>query len=108
MTDRPALEDPDAVRARVRAALPPYDKPVYGDTGRGIQIGWDRARQAALDAIDGEPSVQAPGVREVRIVIQAPTDENAASWAATIRDLVVAEYGQEMRLDVTITPGGQA
>jgi hypothetical protein len=49
----------------------------------------------------------APGVRVVRIVVQAPTDENAAQWAETIRDLVVAEHGQDMRLDVTISPGRQ-
>lgn len=49
-----------------------------------------------------------PGVREVRIVVQAPTDENAAHWAETIRDLVVAEHGQDMRLDVTISSGRQA
>jgi hypothetical protein len=45
-----------------------------------------------------------PGVRQVRILVQAPTDENAAQWAQTIRDLVVAEHGQDMRLTITITP----
>lgn len=46
------------------------------------------------------------GVREVRIRVSAPTGENAGQWAQTIADLVVAEHGQEMRLDITIsTPG---
>lgn len=45
------------------------------------------------------------GVWEVRIRVEAPTDENAGQWAQTIRDLVVAEYGQEMRLKVTISSG---
>jgi DNA-binding MarR family transcriptional regulator len=49
-----------------------------------------------------------PGVREVRIVVQAPSEENADRWAETIRDLVVAEYGDSMRLEVTILPGGRA
>jgi hypothetical protein len=49
-----------------------------------------------------------PGVRDVRIVVQAPTDENAVQWAETIRDLVVAEHGQDMRLDVTISRGREA
>lgn len=47
--------------------------------------------------------------REVRIRVSAPTEENAGQWAQTIADLVVAEYGQEMRLDITIsTPGPSA
>lgn len=46
------------------------------------------------------------GVREVRIRVSAPTAENAAQWAQTIADLVVAEYGQEMRLDITISEPG--
>ncbi|WP_086562019.1 hypothetical protein [Streptomyces africanus] len=58
----------------------------------------DRARAAGL------PS----GAREVRVVVRAPSDENAGQWAQTIRDLVLAEYGDSMRLEVTITPGGQA
>ena len=56
--------------------------------------------EAATQATElGEP---AAGVREVRIRVQAPTDENAAQWADTIRDLVIAEHGQDMRLDVTV------
>lgn len=47
-----------------------------------------------------------PGVREVRILVHAPTDENAGQWAQTIRDLVVAEHGQDMHLDVSISPEG--
>lgn len=48
-----------------------------------------------------------PGIREVRIRVEAPTDENAGQWAQTIRDLVVAEYGQGMRLEVTISQEGK-
>lgn len=44
-------ERAEAAIARVRAALPPYKAPVHGDTSRGIQIGWDRARETALAAL---------------------------------------------------------
>lgn len=58
----------------------------------------DRARAAGLPT----------GAREVRIHVQAPSDENAGQWAETIRDLVLAEYGDSMRLEVTITPEGRS
>lgn len=45
-------------------------------------------------------------VCEVRVRVSAPTEENAGQWARTIADLVVAEYGQEMRLDITISEPG--
>lgn len=48
------------------------------------------------------------GVREVRVVVRAPSDENAGQWAETIRDLVLAKYGDSMRLEVTILPGGES
>lgn len=77
--------------------------------GTADLLGWAYYQEWRERQEDHARSVQvAPRVREVRIVVQAPTDENAAHWAETIRDLVVAEYGQEMRLDVTITPGWQA
>jgi hypothetical protein len=60
------------------------------------------ATQAAK--LTGSP----PGIREVRIQVQAPSDENAGQWAATIRDLVLAEYGDSMHLGVTILPGEQS
>ncbi|MDN3244123.1 hypothetical protein [Streptomyces sp. ZSW22] len=50
----------EAAIARVRAALPPYTAPVHGDTSRGIQIGWDRARDAVLAALDGEQPAPEP------------------------------------------------
>jgi hypothetical protein len=60
-----------------------------------------------LDAMDRAQEGGTPagsGLQEVLIRVHAPTDENAAQWAQTIRDLVVAEHGQDMRLTVTITP----
>lgn len=36
---------------RVVAALPAYSRPVHGDTSRGVQMGWDEARKAALGAL---------------------------------------------------------
>ncbi len=66
------------------------------------------ARVRVLEATGQAKKELAPGVREVRIVVQAPSDENAGQWAETIRDLVVAEYGDSMRLEVTILPGGRA
>jgi hypothetical protein len=44
-------EQAEAAITRVRAALPPYDMPILGDRSRGVQMGWDRARQAVLDAL---------------------------------------------------------
>lgn len=41
-------------------------------------------------------------VREVLIRVTAPTGENAGQWAQTIADLVAAEHGQQMRLDIEI------
>lgn len=40
----------------------------------------------------------------VSIIITAPTQENADQWANTIYDLVHAEHGDHMRLDVSINP----
>jgi hypothetical protein len=68
-------------------------------------------RTAASERIVGEATRATDGgkgVREVRIVVHAPSGENAGQWAETIRDLVVAEYGDSMRLEVTILPGGTA
>ncbi|MGE9696692.1 hypothetical protein ACQKFA_23415 [Streptomyces sp. CH6] len=53
---RPPAEELAELRAavaRVRA-LPPYDKPVYGDRSVGFQMGWDAARAAALSIVNGE------------------------------------------------------
>lgn len=62
-------------------------------------------RSAVNERIVGEVAEAAGmAVREVRIRVQAPSAENAAQWAQTIRDLVVAEYGDSMRLEVTILP----
>lgn len=86
-----------------------------GDTGsvvvrRRVSYGdWEPVRPAywadePLPVVQGDGGAVSAGVREVRIVVQAPTDENAGQWAETIRDLVVSEYGESMRLDVTICP----
>jgi hypothetical protein len=59
-----------------------------------------------LAALDGpaDTTPPAPGQATVTIRIHAPSDENADQWATTIRDLVTAEHGQDMRLDIRITP----
>lgn len=46
--------------ARVVSALPPYSLPTHGDRSEGVQMGWDLARQAALDALN-PPTTTAPG-----------------------------------------------
>lgn len=40
----------------------------------------------------------------VAITINAPTQENADTWAETIHDLIHAEHGDHMRLNITINP----
>jgi hypothetical protein len=40
----------------------------------------------------------------VAITVTAPTAENANSWADTIADLVQAEHGDQMRLDIRTNP----
>jgi hypothetical protein len=51
-TPAPAADRAEATIARVRAALQPYDGPIYGDRSHGIQTGWNRARRAALTALE--------------------------------------------------------
>ncbi|MGA5670028.1 hypothetical protein ACPCTG_31675 [Streptomyces pseudogriseolus] len=112
MTDRPTIEDLDAPLESSRwccagnaedCALCTDPNPPYPCICPG------HPRTTANERIVGE-TVQASGraVREVRIVVEAPTEENADQWAATIRDLVLAEHGEDMRLNVTIHPGGQS
>ncbi|WP_393075179.1 hypothetical protein [Streptomyces sp. LN704] len=60
MTD--SLDTALTALARVAAALPPYDRPTHGDRSEGVQMGWDLARQAALNAI-GQPA-PAPAATE--------------------------------------------
>lgn len=38
------------------------------------------------------------------VIITAPTAENAGQWVETIHDLVHAEHGDHMRLDVSVNP----
>jgi hypothetical protein len=40
----------------------------------------------------------------VSIIITAPTQENADAWADTIYDLVHAQHGDHMQLDVSVNP----
>jgi len=112
MTDRPYLEDLDTplkpalwcCNGNAEAcALCTDPNPPYPFLCPG------HPRTVANERIVGE-DVEASGVavREVRVVVQAPSEENADQWAATIRDLVVGEYGDSMRLEVTIHPGGEA
>ncbi|MGX1711387.1 hypothetical protein ACWIFI_18905 [Streptomyces albidoflavus] len=52
---RPVAEELAELRAaaaRVRT-LAAYDRPVHGDRSRGFQMGWDAARTAALDLLNG-------------------------------------------------------
>lgn len=58
----------------------------------------------ALDEPADTTPPATPGQATVTIRIHAPSDENASQWAETIRDLVTAEHGQDMRLDIRITP----
>ncbi|MFD5491564.1 hypothetical protein ACFWH4_01150 [Streptomyces sp. NPDC127091] len=103
--DRPALENLDAAPAPARWCCDgnaedcslctdpnpdyPWTCPGHPDTAANRQ----RVR-AATQA--GE------AVCTVTVTVHAPTEENAASWAQTISDLVSAEYGQEMRLNIQI------
>lgn len=72
-------------------------------------LGWAYYREwRARQEVRAESGRVASAVREIRVVVHAPSEENAGQWAETIRDLVVAEYGDSMRLEVTIVLGGQA
>lgn len=44
------------------------------------------------------------GTAVLTVAVTAPTQENAGQWATTLRDLITAEHGDEMRLDMTISP----
>ncbi|MCU1614921.1 MAG: putative phage protein, partial [Frankiales bacterium] len=48
-----------------------------------------------------------PGRATITIAVTAPNQDNANRWAGTIRDLVTAEHGHHMRLDITISDGQQ-
>jgi hypothetical protein len=63
------------------------------------------ALRAALDGpADTTPPATLPGRSTVTIDIQAPDQANADRWAGTIRDFIEAEHGEQMRLDIRITP----
>lgn len=112
MTARPNLDDLDAEPESTRwccngnaenCALCTDPTPPYPFLCPGHR------RTTANERIVGEVATagqRTPGVREVRIRVQAPSGENAGQWAETIRDLVLAEYGDSMRLEVTILPEG--
>lgn len=38
------------------------------------------------------------------IILTAPTAENATQWAETIHDLIHAEHGDHMRIDISVNP----
>jgi hypothetical protein len=73
----------------------------------------DKALRELL-AADTPDATEAPADREdaergrftatVSIIITAPTAENADAWADTIADLVQAEHGDQMRLDISVNP----
>jgi len=101
MTDRPSLQDLDAVPEPARwccngnaedcplcdtASLPyPWICPGHPDTPA------NRARVAATHSMC-----------TVTVQVHAPTEENASRWAETLRDHLAAEYGEEMHLDIAI------
>jgi len=89
-------QDPDAVKV-VLARSKPYEPVRRVLSMRGWMLLWVR-----YDWRDYGPRKTDLGVREVRIRVQAPTDENAGQWAQSIRDLVMAEHGQDMDLTITI------
>ncbi|MFE2486000.1 hypothetical protein ACFXGR_22420 [Streptomyces mirabilis] len=86
-----AAIEAEASLARVVAALPPYSRPIHGDRSRGMQMGWDLARQAALDAI-GQPASVATEAAELRAA--HIRDQSAL---AQIR-LHIAVHRQRLRL----------
>lgn len=102
MTVERAMADQAATQATFAAEMRDFCSP------HGVAVDYADRIVEAMDRAAAADRPVSSGVREVRIVVQAPTDENAASWAETIRDLVLAEHGQDMRLDVTIYPGSRS
>jgi hypothetical protein len=100
------------MRTAVRATLDGLeaDAERYRESGSDALLntaaGYSGAIARIEAALDGpaDTTPPAPGHATVTIRIHAPTDENAGQWATTIRDLVTAEHGQDMRLDIRITP----
>ncbi|MCU1612607.1 MAG: hypothetical protein JWO98_147 [Frankiales bacterium] len=64
----------------------------------------DTTRHVGTSTI-GEPAT--PGRATITIAVTAPNQDNANRWAGTIRDLVTAEHGHHMRLDITISDSQQ-
>lgn len=63
-----------------------------------------RTALGAPPVADGEER-QPGGTAVLTVAVTAPTQENAEQWATTLRDLIAAEHGGEMRLHMAISPG---
>lgn len=66
--------------------------------------GWTGLLGAVPELLDPEPTPAPDGDRQatVTVAVHAPTAEDAHTWTRTIADLVTAEFGDSMRLSVTI------
>lgn len=116
-------DDPDGVHLSVYEWLPMFEAWATGPAlcgesmrqgplPKGTEVTCGRCLdwQPEYEQVLATQHLRAAGMamREVRVVVQAPSEENADQWAETIRDLVLAEYGDSMRLEVTILPGGRS
>lgn len=91
----PELEEHRAALARVRALAERWQ---YTGDRKGGPLPELRA------ALAGQAGDGTRGAAVLTVVVTAPTQENANHWAATLRDLITAEHGDDMRLDMTINP----
>jgi hypothetical protein len=74
----------------------------HSSIAAGLQIAETHLRAALDGPADTTPPATLPGHATVTIRIQAPDQDNADRWAGTIRDLVQAEHGHHMRLNIRI------
>lgn len=86
-------EHAEAALDRVRAALHPYAGPILGDRSRGVQMGWDRARQAVLAALD-EPAPGTDGLhaRHVNVDLHNVCEYSVNRAALCLVDFIRAEF----------------
>lgn len=88
--DGPVCQAADGTRwARTAAVRPPDGLNPYAANDAGPENGAQTGTR---------------GSATLTVVVTAPTQENADHWAATLRDLIAAEHGEEMRLHMTIGP----
>lgn len=83
--------------ARVRALCDDADR-------RGITSGPPLTTDRIRAALTPQADDTTVGSAVLTVVVTAPNQENADQWAGTLRDLIAAEHGDEMRLHMTIRP----